>query len=213
MDADFWHERWQANQIGFHQFKPNAMLVAHVGALGLATGARIFLPLCGKTLDIGWLLGQGFRIAGAELSRIAIEQLFEELGVTPDISAAGELTRFSAQGIDIFVGDIFKLDAATLGPVDAVYDRAALVALPDDMRARYAGHLPVLTSHVPQLLVTFDYDQSVMNGPPFSVPRATVDGLYASTFQITELANAPVDGGLKGIAPATEIALHLSRAG
>ncbi|MEM7745853.1 MAG: thiopurine S-methyltransferase [Pseudomonadota bacterium] len=210
MDANFWHERWQANQIGFHQPKPNAMLVAHIGALDLAPGARIFLPLCGKTLDIGWLLGQGFRIAGAELSRLAIEQLFEGLGVTPEITEAGALTRFSADGIDIFVGDIFALDAATLGPVDAVYDRAALVALPDGMRARYAGHLPVLTSHVPQLLVTFDYDQSVMDGPPFSVPRATVDGLYASTFRITALANAPVEGGLKGIAPATEIALHLS---
>ena len=130
MDSDFWHKKWEDNQIGFHRSSVNPLLVRFLSVLGLVPGARVFLPLCGKTRDIAWLRDQGFRVAGAELSRLAIEQLFDELGETPEITEHGALTRFSGEGIDIFVGDIFELSAPVLGPVDAIYDRAALVALP-----------------------------------------------------------------------------------
>lgn len=211
MDAEFWHERWRENRLGFHQAQPNALLVRHIGALGVAPGARVFVPLCGKTLDIPWLLSQGFRVAGAELSELAIQQLFDEMSVTPEITQAGALKRYSADGLDVFVGDIFDLDAGTLGPVDAVFDRAALVALPDGMRDRYGTHLTQITGHAPQLLICFDYDQSVMAGPPFSVPAGTVLGLYEADFAITLLEAAEVAGGLKGMCPATEEIWHLTR--
>lgn len=204
MDTEFWHERWEAGQLGFHQPKPNAMLVRHLGALELAKGARVFLPLCGKTLDIGWLLSQGHRVAGAELSEIAIQDLFTDLGVDPEVTPAGDLKRYSADGIDIFVGDIFTLSADVLGPVDAVYDRAALVALPPEMRTRYAGHLPAITGRAPQFLLTFEYDQSAINGPPFSVSAAEVSRLYRETYRMTPLDRADVAGGLKGVCPAEE---------
>src|ERR1700733_8099165 len=109
MDEQFWHRRWELNEIGFHEGKANALLVAHFGALSLADGSRVFLPLCGKTIDIHFLLSRGYRVAGAELSRIAIEQLFAELDVTPEIADVGSMSRYSAPGIDIFVGDIFDL--------------------------------------------------------------------------------------------------------
>ena len=171
MDEQFWHRRWELNEIGFHEGKANALLVAHLEALSLAHGGRVFLPLCGKTIDIHFLLSRGYRIAGAELSRVAVEQLFAELGVAPEITAVGPMTRYSAPSIDIFIGDIFHLSAEMLGPVDAVYDRAALVALPAPMRDRYAAHLMKITGTAPQLLIAFDYDQSVMAGPPFAVGR------------------------------------------
>jgi len=204
MDAEFWHERWRENRIGFHQPAPNAMLVDHIGALGLAAGARIFLPLCGKTRDIGWLLSQGYRVAGAELSRLAVDQLFEDLGLTPEITEMGALARFHAPGIDIFAGDIFALDAEGLGPVDASYDRAALVALPPDMRARYGAHMARITGGAPQFVICFDYDQSLMSGPPFSIDAAEIARVYGPHYGLTDLAHAPVSGGLKGICPATE---------
>lgn len=211
MDPDFWHARWTNNQIGFHEGKPNALLERHFSRLALARGARVFVPLCGKSRDIAWLLDQGFAVAGAELSRIAIEQLFDELGVAPVLSEDGALTRFSAPALDIFVGDIFNLSAATLGPVDAVYDRAALVALPRPLRARYAAHLVEITAAAPQLVICFDYDQSLADGPPFAVSETEVRTLYGDAYGITLLEDIDVPGGLKGKHPAREHVLLLGR--
>ncbi len=204
MDPNFWHLRWRENRIGFHQATANAMLVKHIGALDLQAGARIFLPLCGKTNDIGWLMSQGYRVAGAELSRLAIDQLFQDLGLTPEITELGALTRFSAANIDIFVGDILALTADLLGPVDASYDRAALVALPRDMRARYADHMARITTNAPQFLICFEYDQSLMTGPPFSVDADEVARIYDAQYRLTDHDAADIAGGLKGICPAIE---------
>ncbi|MDI4656828.1 thiopurine S-methyltransferase [Xanthobacter autotrophicus] len=212
MEPDFWHARWQDKQIGFHEGKANAFLVKHFSRLPVAPGSRVFVPLCGKTRDIAWLLGQGLRVAGAELSRIAVEELFAELGVAPQVSAEGALTRFSAPGLDILQGDIFALTRDALGPVDAVWDRAALVALPKDMRARYAPHLVALTEAAPQLLVCFEYDQSLVAGPPFSVPPEETRALYGDHYIVAEIDTAPVPGGLKGQYDAIEHVWLLERA-
>lgn len=211
MEPDFWHARWQGKQIPFHEGKANAFLVKHFSRLPVASGARVFVPLCGKTRDIAWLLGEGFRVAGAELSRIAVEELFAELAVVPEVTTDGALTRFSAPGLDIFQGDIFALTPDTLGPVDAVWDRAALVALPKDMRARYAPHLVALTDAAPQLLVCFAYDQSLLAGPPFSVEPAETRALYGADYMVAEIEAAPVPGGLKGQCPAMEHVFLLER--
>lgn len=204
MDTQFWHDRWASNEIGFHKSEANPLLVKYVDALSLATGSRFFLPLCGKTLDIGWLLSRGYRVAGAELSAIAIEQLFAQLGVTPTITRVGTLAHYRAPRLDLFVGDIFRVTPELLGPVDAIYDRAALVALPQDMRARYAAHLATLTAHAPQLLISFEYDQRVMEGPPFSVSEEEIRQHYGQRYDITVLVSLDVPGGLKGRCPATE---------
>ncbi|WHZ23772.1 MAG: Thiopurine S-methyltransferase [Nitrospira sp.] len=204
MDAKFWHDRWASNEIGFHKSEANPLLVKYVDQLSLATGSRVFLPLCGKTLDIGWLLSRGYRVAGAELSAVAIEQLFVELGVTPTITNVGALDHYRAPQLDIIVGDIFTVTPEILGPVDAVYDRAALVALPQAMRARYAAHLTTLTAHVPQLLISFEYNQRAMDGPPFSVTEAEIRQHYGQRYDITVLTSLDVPDGLKGRCPATE---------
>ena len=145
MDPAFWHQRWETNQLGFHRPDVHPMLARYLDHLNVQDGARLFLPLCGKTVDIPWLLSRGYRVAGAELSQIAVRDLFDTMGVIPEVTPQGPLEHYHAPGVDIFVGDIFDLDDAVLGRVDAVYDRAALVALPDDMRARYVAHLPRLT--------------------------------------------------------------------
>lgn len=208
MEAKFWHERWEANQIGFHQGEVNRMLAAHHARF--SRGARVFVPLCGKTRDIAWLLEQGYRVVGAELSEIAVRQLFDEMGMTPEISEIGPLKRYAGEGIEVFAGDIFDLDAGTLGPVDAVFDRAALIALPQEMRARYAAHLAAITGHAPQILVTLVYDQAAMAGPPFSVSDEEVARHYRAAFDITPLADEEVPGGVKGICPGREKAWFLT---
>ncbi len=204
MEPQFWHERWEKNEIGFHKSEANPLLVQHFHELALPEGSRVFVPLCGKTLDIPWLLSKGCRVVGAELSRVAIKQLFAELGVTPTIMKANGIDRYSTDHLDIFVGDIFHVTRKMLGLVDAVYDRAALVALPPDMRIRYTTHITELTDHAPQLLVCYEYDQRVMDGPPFSISSEEVRRHYAHRYRLRLLTSADVPGGLKGKCAATE---------
>lgn len=206
MEPDFWHKRWQNNQIGFHEDAPNTLLTRHFTALDVPAGAAVFVPLCGKTNDMPWLRAQNYRVIGAELSRLAVEQFFAERGLTPTISPAGKLKRFESEGVAIFLGDLFDLDRNTLGPVDAIYDRAALVALPEPMRERYTAHLLALTDGAPQLLVTFDYDQSLASPPPHSVSDAEVHKHYDARYRLELAEKRDVPGGLKGICPAQEAA-------
>ncbi|TCK29074.1 thiopurine S-methyltransferase [Ancylobacter aquaticus] len=211
MDPDFWHKQWEANEIAFHEGAANPLLVRHFSALGVHPGARVFVPLCGKSHDLHWLLAHGFTVAGAELSRLAVEQLFTELGVAPEISEIGPLERFAAEGITVFVGDIFDLTRDVLGPVDAIYDRAALVALPEAMRERYAGHLVHLTHSARQLLITFDYDQSLTVGPPFAVDEHEVRRLYGAPYHPSLLEKHPLKGGIRGKEPVVEDVWKLER--
>jgi len=204
MDQDFWLARWQNNQIGFHEGAPNSLLVAHLATLRVPAGGRIFVPLCGKSSDMHWLRAQGLMVVGAELSRLAVEQLFAELGLTPLVTQAGRLERFEVEDVTIFVGDIFDLDRGMLGAVDAIYDRAALVALPAPVREQYAAHLIELTQAAPQLLVTFEYDQTRLAGPPFSVLEAEVRAHYGTIYRLDRAAVREVPGGLKSVCPAQE---------
>ncbi|WP_428030871.1 thiopurine S-methyltransferase [Ancylobacter sp.] len=211
MDPDFWLRKWQANETAFHEGEANRLLVQHFSALGLAKGARVFVPLCGKSRDIHWLLARGYEVVGAELSRLAIEQLFAELGVAPAVTEAGPLERFAAEGLVVYVGDIFDLNRETLGPVAAIYDRAALVALPEAMRARYAAHLVHMTHGAPQLLIAFDYDQTLLVGPPFAVPGHEVRKLYGAAYHPSLLEKHPLMGGIRGVGPVVEDAWKLER--
>ena len=204
MDASFWRQRWAKNETAWHQSKTNPLLVKHFQELSVAKRGRVFVPLCGRTLDISWLLSHGYRVAGAELSQIAIEQLFMELGVQPEITGVGELDQWSAKNIDIFVGDIFALSRQELGPVDAIYDRAALVAFPQEMRNRYTAHLTEMTGTAPQLLICYEYDQRLLEGPPFSISQEEVKRHYLTKYDVTLLTSTDVAGGLKGKCAAKE---------
>lgn len=211
MEPHFWQARWANNQIGFHEGTTNAFLASHFDSLALEPEARIFVPLCGKTRDIAWLLSRGFKVAGAELSALAVEQLFAELEVTPTVTPAGPLTHYAAPDLDIFQGDIFTLTREMLGPVDAIYDRAALVALPTPMRERYARHLMALTGTAPMLLITFTYDQAALDGPPFCVPQEEIAAHYGAHYTITPQASELLAGGLKGKVEARENTWLLTR--
>ena len=202
MEKEFWINKWEVGQIGFHNAKPHPFLIENIARLNLAQGSRIYLPLCGKTLDIAWLLQQGFRVVGVELAKKAIDELFEELQLTPVITVVGKLLHYQANNLDMFVGDVFELDQTLLGPVDAIYDRAALVALPPDTRIEYARHLIASTRQAPQLLVTFEYDQSQMSGPPFSIPEAEVMQHYGEIYEIT--LEDQVGEAFRGSFPAIE---------
>ena len=214
MEPSFWQERWQKNEIGFHLPCVHPLLEKYLPALGLDEGAILFLPLCGRTLDIGYLRSLENRVIGVELSELAVKGVFEQLGVTPEVRPWRGGQCWRADGVTIFQGDFFQLQADDLGAVDAIYDRAALVALPPDMRERYAAHLLEISYAAPQLLISFEYDQSRMPGPPFSVPTEEVAGLYGEFYQLHEFLRQDVISKAprfaeQGLASFVEVAWHL----
>ncbi len=180
------------------------MLEKYSPMLGLKKDSRFFTPLCGKSFDISWFLSKGCRVVGVELSLLAIEALFQGLSLKPTISTVGKFQRYYTDRITIFVGDFFELTEEILGPVDGVYDRAALVALPDSMRHAYTQHLIEITQKAPQLLITYEYDQKVISGPPFSISQDEVNRHYHTAYGITLLESVDVPGGLKGKCAARE---------
>lgn len=188
MNAEFWQQRWRERQIGFHQDRPSPLLLKHWPSLGLAPDSRVFVPLAGKTLDMAWFASQGHRVLGVELSRIAVEEFFAEHGLTPEVEVSRYGRHYRAGAIELICGDAFALSAELLADCAAVFDRAALIALPPPLRERYAGELyPRLPSGCRGLLITLEYPQHEKQGPPFSVVEQEVYRLYAQDWRLRAL--------------------------
>lgn len=209
MDHDFWHNKWDKNEIGFHEPNGNALLVKYASYLLSSPHPRIFVPLCGKSLDIHWLLANGCEVIGAELSELAIKQLFKELNIAPLVTQCGNHLCYSADKITIFVGDFFQLSKDQLGKISSVYDRAAMVALPDQLRRSYAAHLTDVTNKAPMLVISFSYDQSLMEGPPFSVTTSMVKSLYPN-YKVELIEQSAAEEKLKGKVDADNLVFYVS---
>ena len=191
MQSDFWLERWELNQIGFHQVTVNSRLEQFWPALEIPADAAVFVPMCGKTLDMHWLREQGHRVFGIELSRSAISDFFGEADMASKkgITITG-MEVHSAPGYALYCGDFFDLSAPELPGCLGAYDRGALVAMPREMRIVYADHIQrILPEHSKTLLLTLEYDQSLVSGPPFSVTRAEVERLYGERSSIEVLSS------------------------
>lgn len=194
MQHSFWHEKWKSNEIGFHQQDVNKLLLKHWPSVEVAANSAVLAPLCGKSLDLVWLRGLGHQVIGIELSEIALDELAnsftEKLGLTINktrLNKDGLTAKYEGVGVLLFAGDFFAITADMIGEVAAVYDRAAIVALPAETRLAYCEHLQQICQQAPQLVLTFDYDQSVMSGPPFSVPAAEIHTNYQPYYQHIEL--------------------------
>jgi thiopurine S-methyltransferase len=170
MQPEFWHKKWASNQIGFHLPQVNPYLQRHWPELAIPARARVLVPLCGKSLDLLWLAGQGHQVLGIELSQTAVEDFFSEQQLAPEVSDAGAFKVYRAGAIELWCGDFFALTARDVADCAALYDRAALIALPPPMRERYGAHLQqILPAELRGLLITLDYDQAQLPGPPFAV--------------------------------------------
>lgn len=189
MEKDFWLERWEREETGFHQNEINPYLRQHWPELRLARDSEVFVPLCGKSRDMLWLRRQGHSVLGVELSVIAAQAFFKENDCTPHHVVGDKFERYETDGMRILCGDFFDLSKGDLAQVGAVYDRASLVALPPEIRERYARHLAsILPPGTQILLVTFDYPQAEMSGPPFAVAVNEVESLYREHAEIRLLA-------------------------
>jgi len=193
MDAQFWHERWEMNEIGFHQAEINIHLQEFWPLLNLPRAQRVLVPLCGKSRDMLWLLEQGYRVLGVELSALAVAAFFQENQLTFQCYPHGAFTCWEQAEIQILSGDFFSLTTDYTSDIKGVYDRASLVALPPELRIRYVRHLASLvTSGTKIFLVTMEYPQTEMASPPFSVSPSEVEELYKDHFRIQRLITKEV---------------------
>ncbi|WP_394213179.1 thiopurine S-methyltransferase [Psychrobacter piscatorii] len=235
MNPEFWHKRWQEKRIGFNQSAVNPLLINYLTHLNLSAGSRVFVPLCGKSIDMVWLAAQGYDVVGVELVETAVQEFFAEQNIQPTISQHKEnpdikcyqgqlknevLGQPSAQTITLWVADIFALTSTDMGTIDAIYDKAALIALPADMRTKYSEQIRQLSGNVdkiasidscdnkaaPQLLITLNYDQSKKDGPPFSINSEQLQQYYGNHYQVCELASEPAS---IGSAPDLNVTEHV----
>ncbi|CAK2481608.1 Thiopurine S-methyltransferase [Vibrio crassostreae] len=184
-NPEFWHNKWAANQIGFHLEDVNPLLIKFWKKTEPSYEKSVFVPLCGKSEDLIWLASKHEEVQGVELSQIAVRAFFSEHFYTPTVTQInGQHELYQFDELNVYTGDYFT---APIQPVDIIYDRASLVALPEEMRVQYVERLKQLLKPGGKiLLVTLDYDQSEMAGPPFSVPKIEIDQLFAG-YKITML--------------------------
>ncbi len=217
MQPDFWHERWRIGQIGFHQPSVDRHLKEHWPQLGLPANSRVFVPLCGKSLDLEWLRQRGHTMAGVDLSAVALESFCMERGILAMRRTFDAFDVYEAEDLRLYRGDFFALTPELLGGFAAIYDRAALISWTPEVRPAYVAHLSSLTRPGAQtLLITMEYPQEQMQGPPFSVNEDDVHRLYAPNHAIRTLSRHDILANeprlrSRGLTQLHEICYRLTR--
>ncbi|MEH6650126.1 MAG: thiopurine S-methyltransferase [Motiliproteus sp.] len=223
MDADFWHQRWDRQQIAFHQQQVNPLLQRYWPALQLEQGSRVFVPLCGKSVDMLWLLEQGYSLVGSELSELAVEAFFTENQLQPqrsqiEGSGTSPLQQWQVDSLTLLCGDLFAIDKDRCGQFDVIYDRAALIALPESMRQGYVDKLVGLLKPGGQiLLITLEYPSELHQGPPFSVLETDFmplfDGFSVENLGSELLTRDSQGFSRRGLLGSTEVVYRLQHRG
>lgn len=188
MKAEFWQNKWKENQIGFHQAEFNPSLVKFWDdfTLGMNEGV-VLVPLCGKSKDMLFLAEKGLKVIGIELSELAVEDFYQENKIKFD--KVGSL--YKSDRIDIYCGDLFEITAKELGRVDYIFDRASIIALPIEMRQRYAKWLRSEAPRASMFVQTLEFDSN--DGPPFSVDEEQLNLFYADSCDITRIQTKEIE--------------------
>jgi thiopurine S-methyltransferase len=193
MKANFWHDMWATGKVGFHRTEVNEFLQTYWAGLDVPKDGAVLVPLCGKSLDMCWLAEQGYSVLGVELSQKAIHEFLEENDLTAQPIQKTHYDGFQIDNMTLLCGDIFNLTPTDVQKVKAVYDRAALVALPPEMRVKYTQHLAnILPAGTQIFLITMEYSSPKLQGPPFSVLESEVESLYGDHFKIDKLFSHPI---------------------
>ena len=194
MDSEFWQSRWRDNEIGFHQATANPWLAKFWDQLGVPSGENVFVPLCGKSLDMRWLADRGYSVQGIELADLAVQAYFAGSEESVQRDVRGRFQRYATADTEILCGDFFEVTANHLNAPAAVFDRAALIALPEKLRARYADHLlRVIPDGAQMLLITLEYHQERLKGPPFSVSPEEVTIHFEERCSVSLLESQSTD--------------------
>lgn len=187
-DPEFWHDKWARNELGFHQEEGNPFLREFWSHMEAAPGASVFVPLCGKSRDMVWLREQGLEVWGAEISPIAIRDFYSESHLDPSVRRDGKLELWEGDGFHLWCGDLFDLDRRQLKGLRYLYDRASMIALPPSVRKRYCAHLRAIMPMLRRmLLITLEYEENEMEGPPYSVREQEIFSFFEAPFEVRVL--------------------------
>jgi thiopurine S-methyltransferase len=217
LQPEFWHERWRIGQIGFHQSAVDRLLKRYWPVLGLADNCRVFVPLCGKSLDLLWLRERGHSVAGVELSAVALESFCMEQGVPTRRRILDQFDVYEAAQIQLYRGDFFQLTPELLGGFSAIYDRASLISWTPELRSAYVAHVAALSKPgALTLLIVMEYPQAQMPGPPFSVSAEDIDRLYSESHAIQPLSRQDILANeprlrSRGVTELHEVCYRLTR--
>ena len=204
--SEDWLGRWDQGRIGWHEAAGNEGLKSHWPEL--PDGSSVLVPLCGKAPDLLWLAQRGHVVVGVELSDVAVAAFFAEHELEFDREPSGLLDRYTAKNypITVYCGDYFSFESAIF---DALYDRGALVALPQDQRLKYVEHTrQLLRVDATRLVITLEYDQQVVNGPPFSVLAGELAGYWDDLVRVGEksdIENCPPKFRKAGLTDILEV--------
>lgn len=208
MRAEYWQRRWREGRTGWHHAEVSPALTRYWPQLAVPAGTRVFVPLCGKSPAMAWFAAQGLQVLGVDVSELAIEQFYAEHQLTP-VRQADHPERCAAGGIEIVRGNVFDVDPALLAGCGAFYDRAAIIAQPAEDRRRYAARV---YAHLPRgcsgLMITLDYAQAEMEGPPFSVDPQELRTLFANGWDVASLERKDVLAEQPGFREQGLTALH-----
>ena len=191
-DFDGWSSRWDEDRIGFHVAKPNPFLLQYWHHLDEIKPKRCLVPLCGKSLDLVWLSEKVETVIGVELVEKAVLDFFREQQIIPEIQKNFPFNAYSHQRLKILQGNFFDLNLEVEDSFQAVFDRASLVAIPEELRPDYVqGLTDLMISGSRLLLICVDYDPSKMSGPPYSVSQNEVENLFSKkgTLEVLETRN------------------------
>jgi thiopurine S-methyltransferase len=208
----FWQHRWETEQTGWHRAVHNDLMVKHWPSIGAPEGCEVLVPLCGKSLDMHWLAEQGHAVVGLELVEQGVKAFFAEAGLSPERTERADHTAYSAVPFTLLNGDVLELAAGTV-QADAWYDRAAMIALPDTVRAAYVQQLRQQTKPgAVGLLITFAYAQEEMDGPPFALLDEDVHRYFAEGFEVERLEKVDLDDEKgRGVSWITSSVFKLTR--
>ena len=196
---NLWRQRWQDNNIGFHQADVNPLLLQFLPALNLQPGAKVFVPFCGASVDMTYLVQQGYQVIGSEISELACEQYFSESNVEYQLLEKEGFKLYQSRNIQLYCGDHYQLQPEWFGDVCAVYDRAALIAVEPMLRKQYIEKLQQLIPGYVGLLVTVNYADNGKSGPPFNISAQQAKRLFAPMYpkKIAELENSATCSSLE----------------
>ncbi len=183
-----WLKFWENNETNWHGDKITQELVEYFELFELEPRDKLFVPLCGKSLDMLYIMNQGFSVVGVEISEIGVRQFFSENNLAYKITKVDDFDLYSTENLEIYCGDFFALTSKHLNNVKSVFDRKSLIALEPEVRQKYVKHLnDIISLGARILLVTLQYPQYQMSGPPFSVDKSEVESLFSMAFESQEL--------------------------
>ena len=209
---EYWHNRWDKEQTGWHRAIYNDLLLKHWPSINAPSGGQVIVPLCGKSLDMLWLAEQGYNVVGLEMVEQAVQAFFEENKLETVSNEIGKHIKYSSPPFNIFQGDLFDLEAGVV-QADAWYDRAAMVALPNSLREDYVKQICQQTKPgASGLLITFAYPQEQMDGPPFALHDEDVFRFFSNGFEVECLEKIDLeDEKDRGLSKVTSTVFKITR--